>query len=45
MWTLFIILGLMPALIFFELVAQGRLFKKNAEKIDAEWELYRQTYD
>ena len=45
MWTLFIIFGLMPVLVFIELAAQRRLFKKNAEKIDAEWELYRQTYD
>ena len=45
MLTLFIILGLMPVLVFIELTAQRRLFKNGAERIDAEWELYRQTYD
>ena len=45
MLTLFIILGLMPVLVFIELTAQQRLFKSSAERINVEWELYRQTYD
>ncbi len=50
MLTLFLILGMMPVLVFIELTAQRWLFKNFAEKHDAEkyapeWELYRQRYD
>lgn len=42
MWTLFLVFGLMPVLIFIELTVQRRLFKPGAEKIDREKELYQQ---
>jgi len=45
MLTLFLVFGLMPVLIFIELTVEQWLFKPGAEKIDAEWELYRQRYD
>jgi hypothetical protein len=45
MLTLFLVLALMPVLIFIELTIQQRLFKNSAVKRDAEWELYRQLWD
>ena len=45
MVTLFLILGLMPVLVFIELTVQRWLFKNGAEQRDREWELYRQRYD
>lgn len=45
MLTLFIIFGLLPVLVFIELIVQRQLFKKSVEKIDVEWELYQQTHD
>ena len=45
MWTLFIILGLLPVFVFIGLTAQRQLFKKSVENIDVEWDLYQQTYD
>ncbi|HEX6551789.1 MAG TPA: hypothetical protein VF026_03440 [Ktedonobacteraceae bacterium] len=45
MLTLFLVFGLMPVLIFIELIIQRWLFKNPAAKRDAEWELYRQRWD
>jgi hypothetical protein len=45
MVTLFLILGLMPVLVFIELTMQRWLLKNGAEQRDREWELYRQRYD
>lgn len=45
MWTLFLVFGLLPVLVFIELTIQRRLFKNAAAKRDAEWELYRQRWD
>jgi hypothetical protein len=45
MLTFFIVLALMPVLVFIELTAQRWLFKNDAEKRDPEWELYQQRYD
>ena len=45
MLTLFLVLGLIPVLVFIELTVQQRLFKNSAVKRDAEWELYRQRWD
>jgi hypothetical protein len=42
MWTLFIIFGLMPVLVFIKLTAQRWHFRNGAEKIDMENELYQQ---
>ena len=45
MWTLFLVFGLLPVLVFIELTIQQRLFKNSAAKCDVEWELYRQRWD
>jgi hypothetical protein len=45
MWTLFLVFGLLPVLVFIELTIQQRLFKHSAGQCDAEWELYRQRWD
>jgi hypothetical protein len=48
MWTLltlFLILVLMPALVFLELTIYRWLFRNSGEKTDPEWELYQQRYD
>ena len=45
MLTLFIIFGLMPALIFIGLTVEQWLFNNAAGQRDREWELYRQRYD
>ena len=45
MLTLFITLGLLPVFVVIELTAQRQLFKKSVEKIDVDWDLYKQTYD
>lgn len=45
MMTLFLILRLMPVLVFIGLTVQRWLFKNGAEQRDPEWELYRQRYD
>jgi len=45
MLTLFIIVGLLPVVVFSELTAQRWLFKNGTEQHDLEWELYRQRYD
>ena len=45
MWTLFLVFGLLPVLVFIGLTIQQRLFKNSAAKRDVEWELYRQRWD
>ena len=45
MLTLFIIIGLLPVLVFTQLTIQQRLFNNSAGKRDAEWELYQQRWD
>jgi hypothetical protein len=45
MLTLFVVLGLMPVLVFTGLTAQHWLFSHDAQKPDHEWELYQQSHD
>lgn len=45
MLSLFVVLGLMPVLVFIGLTAQHWLFHHGAEKPNREWELYQQRYD
>jgi len=45
MLMLFLILVLMPVLVFLGLTVQRWLFRHSGEKNDPEWELYRQRYD
>ncbi len=43
--SLIVIFVLMPVLVFSGLTVQGWLFRNEAVKTDAEWELYQQSYD
>ena len=45
MLILLLIFGLMPLLVFIELIVQRCLFNQVDEKHDPEWERYRQRYD
>jgi hypothetical protein len=45
MFTLFLILVLMPVLVFSGLTVQRWLLRHTGEKNDPEWELYQQRYD
>jgi len=44
-WSVFLILALMPLVVYSELAIQRRLFGDPVEMVDLEWELYRQRYD
>jgi hypothetical protein len=45
MLTIFLTFGLIPVFVFIGLTLEQWLFKNDAEKRDAEWELYQQRYD